>query len=84
MANKRASHVTGERPVRLNEAKPPTAGLDKRRKKKEGESRPATSVRYCQHPAGCHKLATKGWYCDEHQRSKAQKRAANPEKGESF
>jgi hypothetical protein len=52
MARKRARHVTGERPVRLNEPKPPTAGLDKRRKKKEAESHPATSVRYCQHPAG--------------------------------
>lgn len=41
-------------------------------------------ARSCQHPAGCPNPATKGWFCDEHQRTKAQKRAANPAKGESF
>ena len=42
------------------------------------------SVRFCQHPGGCPNVATKGWYCDEHRRTKAQKSAANPDKGESF
>jgi len=41
-------------------------------------------MRYCQHPEGCNNVATRGWYCDEHQRSKTQKRTANPVKGESF